>query len=240
VEVRCGEDLVVLDAGSGLHGLGKQFAGQASPRVHLFLSHFHWDHIQGLPFFGPMYDGDAEVTLYSHANPDACRRALETQMSGPFFPFDWEKLPARIRLVELNAEPVRIGAMEITHFALHHPQGATGFRIQGGGKTFVYATDHELGLDAAADAGLVEAAGDADLLLLDGQYTPAEYREHVGWGHSSWRHAVRCAADAQARRLLLFHHDPGRTDDELKAMVADAAQEFAVVDAACEATWYEL
>ena len=230
VEVRAGDDLLILDAGTGIRQLGLDLPPGAN--IHLFLSHFHWDHLQGLPYFAPLYDPTANITVYSSAPIERLHDALAAQMSAPFFPIAFADVPARLHFIELR-EPLLVGDTEVLPIPLQHPQGATGYRIRRAGRTLVYATDHEPG-DSGIDAGLLEAARGADLLLIDAYYTPEEYEQHRGWGHGTWQHAAQLARQAGVEQLGLFHHAPTRTDSELDAIVDQARRIFPNTFAAAE------
>ena len=215
ISVRCDDQpLVILDAGTGIRALGNTLS-ETEP-VHLFLTHFHWDHIQGIPWFAPLQDG----AIYSSADPAELERILAAQMCPPYYPVP---MPANLNYRKISEGS--IGDLVVRPFALHHPNGATGYRIESSSVSIVYASDHEHG-DATADATLREYASDADILIYDAQYTPEEYEQRRGWGHSTWREAVKLAQDTHVRQLILFHHDPLRTDRALDAIVREAQQEF--------------
>lgn len=216
------QPLIVFDAGTGIRSL----ADTLNAPFHLFLTHFHWDHIQGLPFFAPLQ----HATIYSDAPPDDLERLLAAQMLPPYYP-----VPMPQNLVYRQNQPggTRIGDLLIRPFRLHHPNGATGYRVEFPGGSVVYASDHEHG-DAATDAIVREYARDAEVLIYDAQYTPEEYEHRRGWGHSTWREAVHLARTANVKQLILFHHDPARTDQELAVIVRDAQAEFEHTAAARE------
>jgi phosphoribosyl 1,2-cyclic phosphodiesterase len=227
---------LIFDAGSGIRALGVDLSGAQEPETstHLFLTHFHWDHIAGIPFFGPLYSPRQQITFYGPGHVGSLQTILEGQMVSPYFSINLEAASARKEFRELgSSEAVQIGAAMVIPFPLNHPQGAVGYRIEAAGKVVVYATDYEHG-HATLDRTLRQFAEGADLLICDSQYTPDEYGRHKGWGHSTWLEATRVACDARAKRLLLFHHDPARTDDQLDAVVEQARRCFATTDAARE------
>jgi phosphoribosyl 1,2-cyclic phosphodiesterase len=226
VRVATGETFI-FDAGTGIRmlGLSRARSQDSEHHLHIFLTHFHWDHLQGLPFFGPLFSAENTITFRSACSAEDLRRILSVQMEDPYFPVRFDLVSATIKFEQIIGAAVRFGNAEIASFALHHPGGACGYRIDAGGTRFVHATDHEHG-DAEADARLLKVARGADVLIYDAQYTPEEYKTRVGWGHSTWLEATRCAAAAQVKQLVLFHHDPGHTDDDMQHIVEQARKHF--------------
>ncbi|HEX9950388.1 MAG TPA: MBL fold metallo-hydrolase [Rubricoccaceae bacterium] len=238
VEVRASDGtILVLDAGTGIRALGYALAAEAAGTpmtIHVVLSHFHWDHLQGLPFFAPLFSPSHDVRFYAVTDDGRLDRLLHGQMCFPYFPVPFSDLAASTRTISLReGEPLQLGPMTIRPFPVNHPQGAHGFRIECGGATLVYATDYEHGV-ASFDAGLREAVRGADVLISDAQYTPDEYRLRVGWGHTTWEKAAHLARDAGVGRLYLFHHDPAHDDAALARICDCAREEFAASDLACE------
>src|SRR5271166_6298156 len=167
IEVRLpNDDLVIFDAGSGIRYLGGQLqsasAPDGKPALHLFFTHFHWDHIQGLPFFGPLYDPGRSITLYSACYSGCLRDALSGQMADPYFPVKFDVAGSKRKFVDLGADPVQIGGLTVRPFELNHPQGASGYRIESNGAAIVYATDREHG-HAILDGVMREYAHNADV-----------------------------------------------------------------------------
>ncbi len=224
----------IFDAGTGIRNLGLAEAerpGQTD--LHVFLTHFHWDHLQGLPFFQPLYSAGNTITFHSGWTAERLREVLSGQMTNPYFPVRFDLLAAEMRFEQLLEEPVGFGAAKIASFALNHPGGACGYTVDAGGARVVYATDHEHG-NPEADARLLKAATGADVLIYDAQFTPDEYPSHAGWGHGTWLEATRVAKAAGVRELVLFHHDPGHTDDEMERILAEARVHFAATRLAVE------
>lgn len=211
--------LLIFDGGTGIRALGSSLTNNAE--FHLFLTHFHWDHIQGIPFFAPMQHPDSTATIHSSADPADLERILTAQMKPPYYPV---VMPDGLRYRK-NVGPTQVGDTVIRPFPLHHPNGATGYRIESPHASIVYASDHEHG-DPSADAVLRDYAHGADILIYDAQYTPEEYEPRRGWGHSTWREGVQLARSAQVKQLILFHHDPARRDREIDAIVTEAQAEF--------------
>ena len=229
---------LILDAGSGVRRLGYELQQSKAP-LHVLLSHFHWDHIQGMPFFAPLY-GANHIHFYSCDSAESLHTNLSAQMAKPFFPLDLDAARSTRDYVRLERhQPFEIGPFRIIPFPLHHPQGSTAFRVEAGGHAVVYATDHELG-QAESDAILLRYAQGADVLIADAQYTPEEAPSRIGFGHSTWLGAAELAAKAGVGHLLLFHHDPTRSDSALEGIVALARRVFPRTDAARERTTISL
>jgi len=232
----------ILDCGTGLRMLGNRWGnaeGRSYPQTHIFVTHYHWDHIQGLPFFAPLYVEKNEFQFYSFRSrflgKDSLRQVLETQMALPYFPVDFSAMSARRKFREMeNGESFSIGENKITTRWLNHPQGCMGFRIDTPAGTIVYATDNEPG-DPGLDKNLRELAAGADIFVNDAQYTPEQLAgARKGWGHSSWKEGVRLAREVNAKTLVLFHHDPDSTDRIVDGILRDARDEFDSVFAASE------
>jgi len=228
LEIGCpGEkEAVIIDCGSGLRALGEELLERQVSRIHIMLTHFHWDHIQGLPSFAPLFRPGVEIVFYANRAAHEARNLLETQMAHPFFPLPFAEVGSRteFRRIECGM-PFQAGSITVAAFPLFHPQGAVGYRVESDGQVLVHAADHEHG-NPEVDAGLTRVAENADLLVMDAQYTPEEYAGKVGWGHSSFAHAAQAAQSAGVGRLLLFHHDPDHSDTFLDGMLRDARTLF--------------
>jgi phosphoribosyl 1,2-cyclic phosphodiesterase len=231
---------VVIDCGSGIRALGDRFIDRSVKRIHILLTHYHWDHIQGLPSFAPIFQPGVEVVFYTCRPPAVGSALFSVQMADPFFPVPFSELGSRIEFNQVECgKPFSIGSIKVEGFRLNHPQGATGYRLESEGHVLVHASDHECGV-SEIDAGIIRAARGADVLVMDAQYTPAEYESKVGWGHSSYAHATDAAQAAGVRQLLLFHHDPIHDDNFLDQMLADAQKLFAATGMACEGRDYDV
>jgi phosphoribosyl 1,2-cyclic phosphodiesterase len=240
VEVRVGETLLVFDAGTGLRELGVHLL-RTRPKdltVHLFLSHPHWDHIQGFPFFGPAYVNSTTLYVYGPKGDDKNYQLLSGQMANAYFPVRFSDLGANIVSRSFAGTSVKAGDVKVSCFGQKHPGGSTGFRVEHDGKSVVFATDSELDqvlVDPSAtkkqpDAmrelpnELVEAISGADLLIADAQYTDQEYATKVGWGHPRATTVVDFAVQGQVRQLALTHHDPMHSDRDVDLMVLECQE----------------
>ena len=227
VEIRCGDHVLVFDAGTGIRSLGQTLV-QAAPTTELdiFLSHCHIDHVVGLPFFAPLFVKDQVVRVWAGNLKPSCgvENAIGKMMSFPLFPLQAEDLPARIEFRDFCAGETFNPRPGITlrTALLNHPGGATGYRIEYRGRSVAYLTDTDLG-DGPIDPKLLALAKDAALVILDTTYTDKELPSHVGWGHSSWQQGTRLASAAgAASRLCLFHHDPDHDDAFMDSIAAAA------------------
>jgi len=230
--------VIILDGGTGIRELGLHLVNerQGTPfSTKLFLTHFHWDHIQGIPFYPPLYDSQNVVSFYASGRNGGAEQMLTNQMQAPYFPVDLHLAAAKKEFFEIDEDEVQIGEVTVHPFPLNHPQGAMGYRAEFAGKTIVFATDVEHG-DPELDMVLREYSQNADLLIYDAQFTPEEYERYREWGHSTWLEATRVAADSGVERLILFHHDPGHADDTMEEIVQSARRHFERTDAAREGT----
>jgi phosphoribosyl 1,2-cyclic phosphodiesterase len=229
--------LLIFDAGTGIRALGKRLKQETPPeghRITLFLSHYHWDHIQGIPFFEPLYDPSNYIYLHGYKTSEASiERALVEQMVNPFFPVDTSVMRATRHFYNISEETLQIGEAVIHTRFLNHPQGCMGYRIEADGQTLVYATDNEHG-SPLHDRNLRDLAQGADVMIYDAQYTADEYLERKGWGHSTWEVGVQVARAANVKQLVLFHHDPDHSDAFVDNIVVDASRAFPAVVGAME------
>jgi phosphoribosyl 1,2-cyclic phosphodiesterase len=234
------KEAIIIDCGSGLRGLGEELMRRRVSRMHILLTHFHWDHIQGLPSFAPLFQPGVEITFYSNRPAEETRSLLEFQMAKPFFPLPFAEIGSNTEFRSIECgKPFHAGSMRVEAFNLNHPQGAVGFRIDSEGQVLVHAADHEHG-NPDIDPGLIRAAKNADLLVMDAQYTPEEYVGKVGWGHSSYAHVAQVAQSAGVHGLLLFHHDPEHNDGFLDGMLVEAKKLFPSTGMAAEGRVLEI
>jgi phosphoribosyl 1,2-cyclic phosphodiesterase len=220
---------LLIDAGSGISDAD---VPGGCDRFDLLITHFHADHIHGLPFFPPLFTTGRHLTIRSGSTPDAAREALEAQISRPYFPAEEFVLATRA-YEQVDHRPFTLGDVTVHSFPLNHPQGAWGYRLESEGAVIVHASDVEHG-HPQLDSVLRDYARGADILIYDAQYTEAEYRAKRGWGHSTWMEATRVARDAGVTQLVLFHHDPAHDDDTMRGIVAEAREHFENTDAARE------
>lgn len=225
---------VIIDAGTGIAKIDD--SDLVDPQeYHVFLTHYHLDHVQGLQFFKPLYREDNKFAFYG-VPPENMK--LEDAVGGifraPWFPIPLAATPSTKRFIDIDFKALEIGPLRITTGELTHPQGATSYRIEGPRATVVIATDHEAG-DEAVDARLVEFARGAEYLFHDAQYTPEEHDAlYEGWGHSTWEDASDIANRADVGQLILTSHDPSRTDAAVAHLTDQAAHLFPSTSAAHE------
>jgi phosphoribosyl 1,2-cyclic phosphodiesterase len=224
LEVDTPDGVFILDAGTGVRGLGGRLQDRGVAQCRMFFTHIHWDHIQGLPFFTPMYDPDFRIELFSVHDvigPTALEETLRAQMNAPTFPVPWDYLQAQRSFHNIPAGGIQFDQTRISWCELTHPNGIVAFRIESASHSLVFATDVEHPPEGA-DPRLVAFARNADVLIYDAQYTPEEYTTRKNFGHSTWEVGIEAANKAGVDQLFLTHHDPGHDDiflDELQATV---------------------
>ena len=230
--------LFILDAGTGIRALGLSLIKEKRLPLtaHLFLSHTHWDHIQGFPFFAPAFVPGNKILVHGGVGSDAeLATVLTGQMLHRYFPVSLSELGSEIVFAHTDGGVYDIGGARIHVEGLHHPGTTVGYRFEIGGRVIAYCTDTEPvgvtpGVDPESipwlplDPAVLRLAEGADVLIHDAQYTDAEYPPKVGWGHSPISYVLRTALAARVKRLVLFHHDPMRSDDLLDTFLADARE----------------
>jgi len=244
VELRLGDEVLILDAGSGIRRLGLALASELAEkplRTTVLISHTHWDHIQGLPFFRPAYHRTSQIhVLGAPGTRNKLRAALVSQMDPIQFPVSLDSLAGIASIDEFAADTTTLGSFNVRTIALNHPGGCTGFRIEAAGTSIAYVPDHEPyrgaigpphpGVAAtalAAEAALLHFLQGSDVLIVDSQYDRTEYPAHIGWGHGCLDDSVALGLRAGVESLYLFHHDPDHDDGQIDAMLAQARRQVA-------------
>jgi phosphoribosyl 1,2-cyclic phosphodiesterase len=237
VELRSGSQIVILDAGTGIRPLGallsREFSGK-SIRVTLLITHTHWDHIQGLPFFSPAWKADNELTILGFEGAQSGLDAiLSAQMESPYFPVGLNEMPGNLIIKEVWEQKFQVGDLSVHAFPVNHPGNCMAYRLFSGDGSMVFMPDFEpwsrFQADATEpmdprDAELCDFLRGADSLVCDSQYLPEEYDSHIGWGHSCVDDVVRLAARSGVKHLFLFHHDPDHDDDTIRRKLARARE----------------
>src|SRR5215218_4571555 len=220
--------VLVLDAGTGIIGLGTDLQRRELRRLHLLLTHLHLDHLEGLRFFAPLWDPRVTVDVWGPPSPvQGLQQRIARSFSPPLFPIDLRVIPARVTFHDVPRQPWTLEGVSLTAALVVHPGPTVGFRIETAESRFAYVPDHEPALAGYAGRPIEWASGapvaeGADVLLHDAQFSEEEYGSRVGWGHSSIDDAVAYAGAVGAQRLVLFHHDPGHADGELERLEAHA------------------
>ncbi|MEA2646158.1 MAG: hypothetical protein QOE92_1241 [Chloroflexota bacterium] len=230
VEVRLADGTpVILDAGTGIRSLGARLLAERPAEIHLLLSHLHLDHLVGLGFFQPLFAPGMTIHLWGPQSPvESLEARISRYMSPPLFPVQLADVRADVVMHDVPEEPWQIGAATVTADPVSHQGPTLGYRLEEGGRTLTYIPDHEpaIGVDLEhVEQDWISGfrlADRADILLHDAQYSAEEYADHVGWGHSSINQVVTLAKRANARELVLFHHDPFHNDAELEALEVEA------------------
>ena len=224
---------LIFDAGTGIRALGNSIAANSQLRASLFLTHFHWDHIQGLPFFKPLYRPGNEITIYGPASSDhALLEAIQGQMGGAFFPISTDSFLSSVKYVALQEQTLDVAGLEISSFSAMHPGFTLGYKVSWGDRSIAYVPDNELLPELVSPQLSGEALRFAQwlhgttLLIHDCQYSAAGYLTHRGWGHSGATSLAAVAAAAEVGQVLLFHHDPDYEDDRVNQIHDEFRQEL--------------
>jgi phosphoribosyl 1,2-cyclic phosphodiesterase/ActR/RegA family two-component response regulator len=245
VEYRAGGEIIILDAGTGMRNLGRELMSEFKGRpfnLTLLLSHTHWDHIQGLPFFGPLYEQDCRLRIYGYEGArEGLLHVLSGQMESPYFPIPFGELPGGIEIEELRDMRVQVGSVVVDALFANHPGICVGYRLSTSESSMAFFPDSEprcryrngvavasanpktsLEFARTEEQKLIEFLRGIDALVMDAQYTAEEYDQHVGWGHGCVDDAVALALKSNVRQLFLFHHDPDHNDNQVEAMLEHA------------------
>jgi phosphoribosyl 1,2-cyclic phosphodiesterase len=250
IEIRTDDnDLIILDAGTGIHALAQSLLKEMPIHAHIFITHTHWDHIQGLPFFTPLFIANNRITVYGSQDPvtsEGISRALTVQLQYSFFPIREAQLNARVEYKTLiPGVPVNIGKATVTPIVLSHPVLNFGYRIDCDGQSLFFTGDYEPELNIYSPEDeeyeqfqllieekwqeVVTAMANVDALIVDSSYTDNEYAAKRGWGHGTYDSAIQLATAAKVKKLFLTHHEPTRTDADLDAIYQTLLQQYSSV-----------
>jgi phosphoribosyl 1,2-cyclic phosphodiesterase len=242
--------LIILDAGTGIRNLGDKLVRSKKPiEAHVFITHPHWDHIQGFPFFKPAFIAGNEFTIVGGENDKvSLRNMINDQMNKIYFPLQMNDLRAALKFQRVGEEEINVYGVKVKTMYVNHPSFALGYRITEGNRTLVYISDNEpfdkelamtvrnvqpeiiqqyiISSNGDQNQRLYDFVRDADLLIHDTTYTPQEYKERMGWGHSDYLFTLRVAAQGNVKRLVLFHHDPSHDDEAVDEIYAKCKEEI--------------
>ncbi|MDD4872195.1 MAG: MBL fold metallo-hydrolase [Kiritimatiellae bacterium] len=235
--LRTDKGIIIFDAGTGISHVKREIAhlGKTLP-ITLFFTHFHMDHVIGFPCFDPLYDKNARINIMADPRRrDNWKSTLKTFMGKPYWPVGLGETDIKMTLkdIPVSRDAMDVYGARVSWLSVPHPQQCLAYRIEAAGKTTIIATDIEYDLETIQTSFINFCRG-ADFLIFDAQYTPEEYEFHKGWGHSTWQVGARVAACAGIGRLILTHHAPARTDNELNRIIKNARNEFASTDIAME------
>ena len=231
VEVDAGNQKFILDCGTGIRNLGQHLMENPVDHFDILLTHTHWDHINGFPFFAPAFVSSNKFNIHAGHLKDngGIQKVFETQMENPLFPVPLQAMQARIDFHDFysgeSLEIAKSKSIRVITAGLNHPSGATGYRIECGGKSFCLITDTEH-IEGKLDENILGLIEGADLVLYDSTYTQEEFKTRIGWGHSTWNEGVKLCRTAGVKRLGIFHHDPDHDDVFMDNLAREAAQEW--------------
>ena len=220
-------DIIIVDAGTGIRELGGSLITQGKTKINLLFSHYHWDHIQGFPFFGPIFMKKTALNIFGPADEIIAEKALSYQMTMPYFPTDLSSLPANITFNKLK-KTLTIGSIKIETIVNNHPNHTRGFKFTENNRSFVFLTDNEVraknGKTSYTD--FVEFIKNTDLLVHDAQYTDDVYKQRIGWGHSTYRQVAKLAEDTGVKELMVTHHDHFSSDKFIEKNLKDIKKKY--------------
>jgi phosphoribosyl 1,2-cyclic phosphodiesterase len=243
------ESLIILDAGTGIRNLGNELVkGGKKVRAHILITHPHWDHIQGFPFFKPAFIAGNEVTIVGpEAKGVKLNKLIAEQMNKVYFPVNLSELEAKINFIPMKEDTIEVHGAKVQSFFVNHPGFTIGYRISHNGKSLAYISDNEpfseetshlftngeaevmkLFRDYGGDPNnrVLDFIQGVDVLIHDTTYTPEQYADHIGWGHSDYLQTLRLASKAGVKTLFLFHYDPSLTDSDVDKMLAESNKEM--------------
>ncbi|HTR87119.1 MAG TPA: MBL fold metallo-hydrolase [Reyranella sp.] len=225
LEVIAGDRRILFDAGTGIRQLGQELARRAPLDINIYFTHTHLDHLSGLSFFAPLFDKRNSVRLWAGhlEKPHRLKQVVSSLMQAPIYPVTLDIFQAKVGFEEFKAgEDLSCGSVAMRTAPLNHPNGATGYRVEYGGKSICYITDTEH-REGERDKTIVELCRGADVMIYDSSYTDEEYPRYKGWGHSTWQEGVRVADAAGVGTLAIFHHDPSHSDAFMDGVAREAA-----------------
>jgi len=246
VEIRCGDQIFFCDMGSGARPMGVELSKEAPLNINVLLSHYHWDHICGIPFCGLLYDPRNTIEIHGEGRRDKGLKAiLSGQMRYPYFPVGLDIFQAKVKYNTIEAgRKIKKGDVKISTAPLNHPQSSLAYRIDYKGKSVVYCSDNEH--QDEMPKSMEKLIRGCDMLIYDAAYTDDEYTgrtgsgSKVGWGHSTWDEAVRTAKHLKVKKLFIFHHDPMHTDKVIDRLVRECRHDFKEIHAAREGSVIKL
>jgi phosphoribosyl 1,2-cyclic phosphodiesterase len=226
VESRSGIPIIV-DSGTGVRELGVYLVKEKKKHLHMIFTHYHWDHIQGFPFFAPLFMSNTMIEIYGNSKETTPKQALDYQMTLPYFPATLSGLPAKITFKSLKKQ-LKIGDITVETIATNHPNYTVGLRFTEGKKSFVFLTDNELFAENGRTPyeKFVDFVKGADFLVHDAQYTDELYAKRIGWGHSTYKQVIKLAQDAAVKSVFFTHHDHGSSDDFIDGIVKKYREEY--------------
>ena len=228
VEIRTSEnDAIILDMGSGIRGLGKHILENPEyPKtIHIFLSHYHWDHIMGFLSFAPLFDEKYTINIYGQNNNTPISTLPDVLLQSDFWPVNMDMISADLNFKSFDSDSITINNTKIMYTLHGHPNGANSFRIENNTFSIVYTTDCEHP-EGSLNHNVVKLSKDADILIHDSHFTIEDLVNHKGWGHSSWKQAVDVAIESKTKKLILFHHSPDYSDDKVSEIEQNAQKKF--------------
>ena len=231
-------DNVIIDAGTGIRGLGDFLMLKGKVSSNILFTHWHWDHVLGFPFYKPLYNPDAQVSVFAPSfEGRSAKEIIAGLFTSPYFPMAFENIAAELTFHTLNTEPFWIGSLHITPIALSHPNGGVGYKFTEQGRSFVFLTDNELAFKHPGGLNFQEYVAfcdKVDLLLHDGEYSEEDYQKVKGWGHSTYFDALNLALRSEVKKLGIVHHNQGRSDDELDEILDDCKNTIAKQNSALD------